>query len=55
MPFKKVFAILSDTKGSYSNNPYEFFQLLIRYTCGFDPNTEFPRPLLKAHVVCIEK
>ena len=52
MPFKEVSSILVDTKDSYSNNSYELFQLLIGYTCGFDPNTEFSRPLLKTHVVC---
>ena len=25
---------------------------IICYTCGFDPNTEFSRHLLKIHVVC---
>ena len=44
MPFKEVSSILADTKDSYSNNPYEPFQLLIGYTCGFDPNTEFSLP-----------
>ena len=47
MPFKEVPSILADTKNSYSNNPYGLFQLLIDYTCGFDPNTEFSRHLLK--------
>ena len=52
MLFKEVFSIFADTKDSYSNNPYELFQLLIGYTCGFDPTTEFSRSLLKANVVC---
>ena len=45
MPFKQVSSILVDAKDSYSNNPYELFQLLIDYTCRFDPNTEFLRPM----------
>ena len=52
MPFKQVSSILVDAKDSYCNNPYELFQLLIDYTGGFDPNTEFLRP---THVVCVEK
>ena len=55
MIFKEVFSILADTKDSYGKNPYEVFQLLIGYTCGFDFNTEFSRLLLKTHVVCAEK
>ena len=55
MPFTEVYPILADIKDSYSNNPYELFQLLIGYTCGFDPNTKFSCPLLKTHVVCVEK
>ena len=55
MPFKKVSSILFDTKDSYSNNSYEPFQSRIGYTCGFDSNTEFSRPLLKTHAVCVEK
>ena len=51
MSFKGVSSILADTKDNYNNNPYELFQLLI----GFDPNTELSRPLLKTHVVCVEK
>ena len=39
-PFKKVSSILADTRDSY-NNPNELFQLLIGYTCVFDPNPEF--------------
>ena len=39
----------------YSNNPYEIFQLLIGYSCGFDPTTELSHPLLKTHVVCVVK
>ena len=46
MRFKEVSSILVGTKDSYSNNPYELFLLLIGYTCGFDQNTEFSRPLL---------
>ena len=49
MPFKKVSSILANIRDSYSDNPYELFQLLIGYTCGFDPNTEFSSPLLKVH------
>ena len=45
MLFKEVCLILADTKDSYSSNPYELFKLLIGYTCGFDPNTEFSDPL----------
>ena len=52
MPFKEVSTILSDTKDSYSSNPYEHFQLFIGCSCGFDPNTKFSRPLLKTHKVC---
>ena len=55
MPFKEVSSILADTKDSYSNNPYEVFQLLIGRASSFYPNTEFSRPLLKTHVVCVEK
>ena len=44
MLFKEVSLILADTKDSYSSNPYELFKLLIGYTCGFDPNTEFSYP-----------
>ena len=55
MPFKEVSSFLADTKDSYSNNLYELFQLLIGYTCGFDPNTEFSHSLLKTHAVCVEK
>ena len=55
MSFKEASSILADTKDSYSNNSYEFFQLLIGYTCCFDPNTEFSRPFLKTHAVCVEK
>ena len=50
MSFKEVFSILPDTKDSHGNNPYE-----VSYTCGFDPNTEFSRPLLKTYLVCVEK
>ena len=55
MAFKEVSAILVNTKDSYSKTPYELFQLLIGYACDLDPNTEFSRPLLKTHVVCVEK
>ena len=55
MTFKEVSSILANTKDYYSNNPYEPFQLLIGYTCGFDPNTESSRSQLKTHVVCVEK
>ena len=55
MHFKEISSILPGTKDPYSNNPYELFQLRIGYTCGFDPNTEFSRPLLKTHVVCVKK
>ena len=54
MSFKKVSSILGNTKDYYSNYLYEFSQLLIGYTCGFHPNTEFSRPLSKTHVVCVE-
>ena len=55
MPFKEVSSILGDIKDSYNNNPHELFQLIIGYTCGFDLNTEFSRPLLKKYVLCVEK
>ena len=55
MSLKEVSSILADTKDSYSNNPYELFQLLIGYTCGCDPNTELSRPFLKTRVDCVEK
>ena len=55
MLFKEAFSILGDTKDAHSNNPFELFQLLIGYTCGFDPKTEFSYPLLKALVVCVVK
>ena len=55
MSFKKLSSILDDAKDSYNNNPYELFQLFIGCTCGFDPNIESPRFLLKTHVVCLEK
>ena len=55
MPFKEVSSFLPDTRVSYSNYLYELFQILIGYTCGFDPNTEFSHPLLKTHAVCVEK
>ena len=55
MSFKEVSSILPDTKDSHGNNPYEFVQLLIGYTCDFDPNTEFLRPLLKTYLVYVEK
>ena len=47
MPFKKISLILSDTKDSFGNNLYNYFQLLIGCSYGFDPNTKFWRPLLK--------
>ena len=47
MPFKEVSSILADTKILIVTIPH----LLIGYTCGFDPNTEFSCPLLKTHVV----
>ena len=47
MPFKEVSSIPADTKDSYSNNPYELFQLLIGYTCGFDPKYLIVTPLIK--------
>ena len=53
MPFKEVPSIPADSKDSYSNNPYELFQLLISYICGFHLNTEYSRSLLKTHVVCV--
>ena len=40
MPFKEVSSIVPDTKDCYSSNPYELFQELIGYTCGFGSNTE---------------
>ena len=40
MLFKEALSILGDTKDAHSNNPFEIFQLLIGYTCGFDPKTE---------------
>ena len=57
MPSKEVSSILADTKDSYSNNsPYELFLTTSNgYTCGFDPYITFSRPLLKPHVVCVEK
>ena len=54
MLFKEALSILGDTKDAHSNNPFEIFQLLIGYTCGFDPKTEFFCPLLKTLVVCSE-
>ena len=32
-----------------------FFQILIGYTCNFDPNTELSGPSLKTHELCVEK
>ena len=55
MSFKEVSSVLVDTKVSYSNNPYELFQLLIGCTYCFDPNTDFSYPLLKTNVACVEK
>ena len=40
MVFEEVSSILSDTKDSYSSNPYELFQVLNGCTCGFDPRLE---------------
>ena len=54
MKSTEVFSIFADTKDSCSNNPHEPFQLPIGFTCGFDPNTEFSRSLLKSPVVCVE-
>ena len=51
----QVSPILVDTKDSYSNNSCKLFQLLIGYTCGFEPNTDFSRPLFKTHIACVEK
>ena len=50
MLFKDVSSILFDNKDSYSNNPFEPFQPLLAYICGFNPNTEFSRALLKTHI-----
>ena len=47
MPFKKISSIISDAKYSFGNNPYNFSQLLIGCSCGFDPNAKFWRPFLK--------
>ena len=55
MLFKNVSSIPTDTKDSYSNISYELFELLIGYTYSFDLITEFSGPLLKTHIVCIEK
>ena len=55
MLFKEDSSILDDTKDAHGNNPFELCQLLIGYTCGFDPKTEFSCPLLKTLVVCVVK
>ena len=55
MVFEEVSSILSDTKDSYSSNPYELFQVVVLVVLTQDLNAKFSRLLLKTHVICWEK